>query len=92
MCQQIIAWQITIGAVVLCVAVAMWIAFRFAVRSIFRAVDNGREPVVQVALTLVTGISAVGFSVATIIHGAGAIKAIVAPKLFLLEYIADLIK
>jgi len=87
--QQMITWQITIGAVSVCMFLACFASFLVMFLKGIKAVESPSD-----MYTLCTGIALTfsGFTfVFVLIEGTAALQAIVAPKLFLLEQITQLL-
>lgn len=88
-CQQIIAWQIAKGAVVAIAFLTVIIGSVFLIRWAYRTQKRDELDV------LFTGVACTMCTVFTftifICEGASALKALIAPKLFILEYITAMI-
>jgi predicted regulator of amino acid metabolism with ACT domain len=96
-CRQIIAWEIAQGVTIAVVAcVITWLFFRKM--KLFKAACDDMEvynrdgdvPVLIVAVLL--GFASAISVIFALVEGAESVKAIVAPKLVLIEYIAKVIK
>ena len=91
-CQQMIAWQVAKGCVALSVFTIAAISLVFFVRGMAKAEAADKPPEPYAAGIAVSVVLLVAGLATSVIEGGLALQAIVAPKLYLLERIAALVK